>query len=58
MNNKMQKFHTQLFQPAAVSDPHTQALAQVTRLSPAQMLAASNNLDWGVWGSAPTTVPA
>ena len=53
MNNKMQAFRTQLFQLPEVFDPHAEALAQVTHLSPAQMLAASNDLDWGIWGAAP-----
>lgn len=53
MNNKMQAFHTRLFQPAEVFDPHTEALAQLTQVSPAQMLTLSSDLDWGTWGAVP-----
>lgn len=53
MNNKMQAFHTRLFQSAEVFNPHAEALAQVTQVSPAQMLALSSDMDWGTWGDVP-----
>jgi hypothetical protein len=49
--NQMQAFHNWLVQALAVSDPRAQNLARLSRVSPRELAALSNDLSWETWST-------